>query len=186
MGDERWTLFVGRDHANASRHDLGSTLCLSMLQRMNDANVNVELASDIPPRERPYWLVGTPILVNESTGERATGFAALNLLTDLAFRQARHAPVAKANPLRRAPPARPPSNPSASIPSGPVSAVPAQADGEASGMEELWTASEFVETSTGTESKLTASDLEAALRERNDSARPSAEQSPSPLTPLDD
>ena len=188
MGNETWTLFVGRDHANASRHDLGSTLCLSMLQRMNDANVNVELACDILPRERPYWLVGTPILVNEATGERATGFSAFNLLTDMAFRQAgRHAPVLSAKPVRRAPSTSAPSTsaPSDPAPSDPAVPGAAQSDGRAS-MDDLWAESEYVEKSTATEPKLTADDLQQALRKRNDSTMASTEQPPPPLAPLGD
>ena len=96
-----WTLFVGRDHADESRHDIGSTLSLSMLNRMARPSVTVEMASDIPPRDRPFWLRGTPTLVNDSTGERHTGFAAFDVIVDMAMEEARQGePATKPRPAK--------------------------------------------------------------------------------------
>ena len=154
-----FTLFVGRDSLNTFRHDVGSTLCLSMLDRMSGAPVTVELANDIPPRERPYWLKGTPILVNNSSGERFTGFSAYNTITNMAFEEARKRDAGKGNISAKKGTIAEPTRQKGQT-------IQETAD-EEGGMDSMFV-SDFqnVDMESGKEAKLTSDDLAAALRAR--------------------
>ena len=78
-----WTLYIGRDRSDASKNDLGSVLCYSVVRRLPSSSVHVVNGTDIPPRDRPIWLRGTPTLFHESSHTVLTGFEALERLHDL-------------------------------------------------------------------------------------------------------
>lgn len=85
-------LFIGNDKRRQSQHDVGSTLCLAMLDRWPEHPVVVRAVSDIAVRDRPHWLRGTPTLVQRDTNACWTGYAALSVLTDMAFAQLQTTP----------------------------------------------------------------------------------------------
>lgn len=97
-------LYVGNDRQRPDRHDVGSTLCLAILQKWKGHRVTIERTADTHARDRPFWLRGTPTLVNLDTEERWTGFGALDVLIDLlvahAGRGRGHDPPSRRSPAR--------------------------------------------------------------------------------------
>jgi len=87
-------LYVGRDKRRPERHDLGSTLCLSTLEKWEENTVVVRNATDIDARDRPFGLKGTPTLVDQDTDEWWTGFAAFEFLTTAMVKHIRAKPDA--------------------------------------------------------------------------------------------
>ena len=78
-------LYVGSDRANPSRQDVGSVLCLALLDRLAEGTVQVRNASAMAREDRPIWLRGTPSLHCEETDSLWTGFEAFSHLQNMAF-----------------------------------------------------------------------------------------------------
>jgi hypothetical protein len=77
-------LFVARDRRDKRRHDVGSVLCLNLLEHLDDS---VRVTEVTRSTRNPPWLVGTPTL-HLSTGEILKGHEAVVALQTLALRAA--------------------------------------------------------------------------------------------------
>ena len=78
-----FTLYVARDRRDASRHDLGSILCIRLVDRFVPGMVDIVECHGRHPG-MPSWLVGTPTL-HAATGEVWRGNQALERLQELAY-----------------------------------------------------------------------------------------------------
>jgi hypothetical protein len=76
-----FTLYVARDKMKADRHDIGSILCLQVLELMPSRDVKVVDVSNI--RSPPIWLTGTPTLVHENSDEVWRGNQALSRMQSM-------------------------------------------------------------------------------------------------------
>lgn len=166
-----YILFLGREPHNDQRHNLGSTVCLSVLDRIPSGNVKVEVATDMHPRDRPLWLKGTPTLFRVDTQERWTGFQAFNVLMDLAFvpttATAKNA-SAKASVAKFTP----------------AVAIAPQSEEAENSLDGMWTSNdgmgELDETNESMGKKLSQEDFARAMQSVN---RPSQQQPPSSEAP---
>lgn len=79
-------LYVARDRRRPDRHDVGSVLCMQLLERLPREAVHVVDATHLHPR--PSWLIGTPTLVADAGGDLWRGHQALTKLQSLAFAEA--------------------------------------------------------------------------------------------------
>lgn len=177
-------LYVGRDKTTPSRHDLGSTLCLSMLERWKSHTITVHLATDISPRDRPYWLRGTPTLVDDDG--TTTGFAAYQKLTDLAFAAQASTPSVQTKPQPAARAARAPQTPQA------VAEAQSTPSPEEDDLDHMWESQGDIEgeaaPALGGPSKLSQDDFAKAMmgRERTTGLVESNPGPPPMLEPLKD
>lgn len=170
-------LYVARNKRNPSQYDLGSALCLRVLDLIPAELVELR-DCDAMRDERPTWLTGTPTLVASSGGNVFRGHQALAQLQRIAVDAAE----------RRGTPAKPASSTEATsarrngttMPnvqlrderqSRGTAPAPAQQEGdEEEGLPaDLWTSmgdydNEDEDTSTR---KITSDDLAKALRERD-------------------
>lgn len=82
-----FVLYVARDVRVPTRHDIGSVLCMRLVQTMAGvAHVDVREVSSRKrdaSQTRPAWLTGTPTLVDEAEGGFWTGHDALFYLQEL-------------------------------------------------------------------------------------------------------
>ena len=76
-----YTLYVARDKTKEDRHDLGSILCLQVLELLHARDVKVVDVSNI--RSPPIWLTGTPTLVHEHRDEVWRGNQALSRMQSM-------------------------------------------------------------------------------------------------------
>lgn len=83
-----YILYVARDRRNPNRYDIGSTLCLRLVDMVPQTGVDVYDCEALT-NERPSWLIGTPTLVAESGGDVYRGIQALNRLQTLCLDSAR-------------------------------------------------------------------------------------------------
>lgn len=97
----RATLYVARDKRQPSRHDVGSVLCLQLVETISPA-LKVDVHQCDNARDRPPWLTGTPTL-HEDNGSKSQGFEAVQRLQTIAMevaeargRDARRKPTATA------------------------------------------------------------------------------------------
>lgn len=95
------TLYVARDKRQSSRHDVGSVLCLQLVEAVSPA-LKVTVHQCDNARDRPPWLTGTPTL-HEDNGSKSQGFEAVQRLQTIAMevaeargRDARRKPTATA------------------------------------------------------------------------------------------
>ena len=72
-------LYVAKNKHKPEQHDLGSVLCMRMLEHFPADAVRVQPCDD-PSLPRPTWLIGTPTLYSETTGEVWRGHNALDQL----------------------------------------------------------------------------------------------------------
>ena len=163
-------LYVARDKRRPDRHDLGSVLCLRVLDLMPAGAVEVHDADAL--RARPLWLTGTPTLVLDG-GDVLGGYEALTHLQRLAVDLAR----SSSRPAKRAPQQQAPPPPMAAA----VAAVEEDA---------LWGSSSVVEDDDDgatQDRKLTGDDLARAMRAREEArAPPAGGSAPPPLPPMSD
>ena len=96
-------LYVGRDNA-LQRLDVGSILCVNLLQTL-DQTIHVEECSARTPR-KPIWLIGTPTLYDETTGDVLRGNEAVTFLQGMALRDAEQRGVGRAEGSAEATPGR--------------------------------------------------------------------------------
>ena len=86
------SLYVARERRAPERYDLGSTLCLNVLDLLPEGAI--EVVECTPPiAECPTWLIGTPTVHVHSTEDVHRGYAALSALQRLAVEQASKAPA---------------------------------------------------------------------------------------------
>ena len=79
------TLYVSNDRDVPSRHDPGSVLCLAVIDQSTlKSSVSVVPVESLG-KQRPPWLTGAPILVQEDTMEVHKGFEAFSHLLRLAL-----------------------------------------------------------------------------------------------------
>jgi hypothetical protein len=90
-------LYVSVDRRHPNRHDMGSVLCLRVLQHLPEGHVSVHDARSAVPR--PTWLTGTPTLVIDG-GTVLRGHEALDHLQHVSVEMAR---AATAHPTRPRP-----------------------------------------------------------------------------------
>jgi len=98
------TLYVAMDKKNDSRYDLGSVLCMQVVEKhLPTGAVHVQVCTR---RDRPAFLAGTPSL--ELEGALHEGFDALMRLQDMALEHARSAqPERRAAKATNGPPREP-------------------------------------------------------------------------------
>lgn len=83
-----FTLYVSQDKTGRQRYDVGSILCLNLVKHVGDsATISIQECSRRMP-SRPDWLVGTPTLVNEKSGEVLRGTEAITFLQHMALQEA--------------------------------------------------------------------------------------------------
>ena len=173
-----FTLYVGRDKSVSTRHDLGSTLCLSMLERWASHTITVHLATDISPRDRPYWLRGTPTLVDDD-GTVTSGFAAYQKITDLAF-AAQRPPAA--SPAASGP--QPSARAARAVAEPPSQPSPDEGDDD---LDRMWESQGDLEGESepalGGPSKLSQDDFAQAMMGRG-GTRPSLTEAPAGPPPM--
>lgn len=92
------TLYVARDKKKPQQHDLGSVLCLRMLDLIPHDAVDVQDCDGM--RSKPQWLTGTPTLT-DAQGQVYRGHQALSKLQHLAVDLARPPPEEKRRPAQR-------------------------------------------------------------------------------------
>ena len=131
-----YVLYVARDRKDPSRYDLGSVLCLRVVDMMPGAPIDVYDCDDMP-HERPSWLIGTPTLVADTGGDIYRGMQALNRLQSMSVEMVRTTatPKKKEGARQQQPP------PMAAV--AMHAAVPSQQqeqydEGEGGGLESLW------------------------------------------------
>ena len=175
-----YTLFLGREAENTQRHNLGSTLCLSVLDRIPSGVVKVEMATDLPPRDRPLWLKGTPTLFRVETQEQFTGFQAFHRLMDVAFEMLAQKPSSVASAKKAMAAATSPQSPSL-----PSSAPPVEDSG--GGLDDMWTSNES-EFDSATEDlgskKMSQDDFTRAMQSMSRTSVPPQKPSGGSATPL--
>lgn len=77
------TLYVARDKKRTTQYDLGSVLCMQLMDLLPPGTVNV-VVCDGPTPQDPTWLIGTPTLCFQNTANVYRGFDALQALQRLA------------------------------------------------------------------------------------------------------
>lgn len=172
-------LYVARDRRRPSQHDLGSILCLRVLELLPPGAVQVR---ESDARDRSAWLTGTPTLVLDH--EILRGHQALDRLQRLAVDAAAPPPPAKGRPLgaRGAVPpmAQPPAATAALL--APQQAPPPARGPEATEEEDdavslaLWEShideDEEEENDDALPRKITSDDLARHMSARNGTASP--------------
>lgn len=155
-------LYVARDKRRHDRHDLGSVLCLRVLDLMPAASVEVQDADAL--HARPLWLTGTPTLVLDG-GDVLRGYEALTHLQRLAVELARTPPLSSTRgdapqATARRPP--PPLQSQQQPPPSPTEAAVAAIEEDA-----LWGSQVVAEDDDGAQDhKLTGDDLSRAIQAR--------------------
>lgn len=165
-------LYVARDRRVPTRHDVGSVLCLELV----DAIAHTHPISVVDVSEanaRPPGVAGTPTL-REASGEQVVGFAAVQRLQAWALEAAEargRASVAKSKKQgASAPPARRPD--------------PPPEDAEATENAELWgTRIDDNDVEAADEPKISSEDLARANASRQMS-NSTLQQAPPPLPPI--
>lgn len=71
----RYTLYVAQDKLHPSRLDVGSVLCLQMLDSLAEGEVDVRRVEELG--SKPTWLSGTPTLLAAGSGEVWRGHQAV-------------------------------------------------------------------------------------------------------------
>lgn len=199
-----YELWVNHDRSRPSRHDVGSVLCLGLLERCSRLQVEVRTVGHAP---RPAWLTGTPTLWCQETDRIWTGHATYEVLLDRALEEAElRGREAAAKPAAAARPSQRPSNPMPPPPFRaqlPLMAGATAADdeppsdgpegdgaeGDALGDPTLWESSHPEAGDDGTDPpKLSSDDLNRFMRQRADeaSAPPPTGPSPKALPPEKD
>ena len=79
------TLYVARDRRNRRRHDVGSVLCLRVVQEYLD---DVSVVDCDASTRVPAYVRGTPTVVDEATGDMFTGHNAVQHLHSMAVASA--------------------------------------------------------------------------------------------------
>lgn len=159
-------LHVARDKRHPARHDLGSVLCLNVLELLPPETVQVREWDD-PRAPRPAWLTGTPTLVTPKD-EVFRGHQALAYLQRLAVDMAKATTQPRPSKARPSPPsAANPQQREAAPPS--VSSPPTgDDDPEDGGVGSLWE-TRIVDDATEEDEptrKITGDDLARAMRAR--------------------
>lgn len=154
-------LYVARDRARPERHDVGSVLCLRVLDLLPPGTVSVREARSGEPR--PPWLTGTPTLVID--GHVLRGFEAISHLQRLAVDLARRPKEQRQAPSRQ---------------------TPREEEEEE---EEDWTAAmtaSMEDEVVDTDRKLTGDDLARAMRAREQPKQQPGGKQPPPPPPMKD
>lgn len=186
-----YELWVNHDRSRPSRHDVGSVLCLGLLERCSRLQVEVRTVGHAP---RPAWLTGTPTLWCQETDRIWTGHATYEVLLDRALEEAElSGREAAAKPAAAARPSRRPSNPMPPPPFRAQMPLMASATGtddeppgdgpedDALGDPTLWESSQPEAGDDGTEPpKLSSDDLNKFMRQRADEASAAPPTGPSP------
>lgn len=160
-------LHVARDKRDFARHDLGSVLCLNVLDLLPSDAVQVREWDARAPR--PAWLTGTPTLV-APTDEVFQGHQALAYLQRLAVDTAatKHAKTAPPAVRRTPPPAA----------AAPATAAPARTDENDVDGSSLWESrigdGERDDEDEEPARKITGDDLARAMRAREQGRAPTA------------
>lgn len=81
-----FTLYVSRDKHSQQRLDVGSILCVNLLEHLPNYVINVEECN--ARMTKPKWLIGTPTLYNEETADVLRGNEAVLFLQRLALQEA--------------------------------------------------------------------------------------------------
>lgn len=172
-----YNLYVARDRRDPHRYDLGSTLCLRVVDMMSSHFAVDVYDCEALSHDRPSWLIGTPTLVADSGGDVFRGLQALNRLQTLCMDAARASASKGAAPPSAAPrgSARAPQPPSSQPPASKPPSVPADGDD----LDSLWQAPREPDADEDDNDdmfskKLTSDDLTRATSKRE--SRP-AEQS---------
>ena len=76
-------LYVAHDRKVQTRHDTGSILCMNLIPKLSEGIQIQVVEASLHMRNLPQWLVGTPTLVCESTGDIWRGHEALSQLQQL-------------------------------------------------------------------------------------------------------
>lgn len=165
-------LYVARDRKTPTRHDLGSVLCLRVLDLLPPHLVDVQ---ECTARSKPVGVVGTPTLLTPH-GESFRGHQALSKLQHLAVELAVQRGETKEAPTRRRPSALAPNVQLRTEPREPP--PPEQEDRGDPGEEQptaevasLWEtriddADQEEEESDMSSRKITSDDLARAMRAR--------------------
>ena len=173
-------LYVARDRKNSSRHDLGSILCIRVVDLVRPGAVTI---LECTPRDpaNPSWLVGTPTLHHVPTGEIWRGHQALSRLQHLVA-ESNERPAAAAKAAAPAP--------------APAAARPPADEGvaaEAGEPENMWSVTEDDEGGEDDGAlphsrKLTGDDLARAIsaRQAASSSNGADARPPKPMAPLSD
>jgi hypothetical protein len=155
-------LHIARDKRHPTRHDLGSILCLNVLDLLPPDTVRVREWDD-PRAPRPAWLTGTPTLVTPKD-EIFRGHQALVYLQRLAVDMT--AQLAAASAPKKAPRGVQPP-PAAAMKAGPP---PPSHEEEADGVGALWESrigdGDVEEEDDTSNRKITGDDLARAMRAR--------------------
>lgn len=173
-------LYIARDKKDQSRYDLGSALCLRVVDLLPaDA---VELRDCDVLRDRPTWLTGTPTLVAASGGQVLRGYQALAHLQRAAVEAAERRGGAssqakkdtKPPPRRQTEEARRPER-------------PATPPGDGGLTDDLWE-SHGIEghEEVGTVRKMTSDDMANAMRAREQQQPPASTGAPPPPPAAED
>lgn len=155
-----FTLYVARDKRKASRHDLGSVLCMQTLEFLPQDLVVVQTCTAASSSSYPAWLTGTPTLHAHHSGDVWRGHQALSELQRLAF--SRSAPRNASGPPNHTAPSdghvpsrgRPPHDPHV------------ETDAELEGLWQGGVGEEADEAEDSLPKKLTSDDLARALESR--------------------
>ena len=117
-----YTLYVAQDRKHPSRLDVGSVLCMQMIETLDVVQVQ-HVRKEGP---HPTWLVGTPTLFDDASGEIWRGHQAVTHLHDLALAKAASSVAASARNAGAPPRAAPPLQASAPASAPASAAAPAQ------------------------------------------------------------
>ena len=188
-----FTLYVSRDKRHPQRADVGSVLCLNLLQHLKNesrSTVTVQECDKNTPH-KPDWLYGTPTLHNRHTSEVFRGHSAVSFLQNMALENAstheKNEKVSQGGARKRSPMApgiqlRPESIPNASTP-----------DEEEETRDEvledgLWGSTIDIndedDASVMDETKMSQDDLHRALEGRRSLSSESFPENAPPLPPL--
>lgn len=178
------SLYVARDKRRQHQHDLGSVLCLNVLDLL--PKTSVEVVECIAPMEdAPSWLFGTPTVHFHETDEVYRGHAALSALeraaVDVAARDVRSEKrVAREpdGPKRSALKAVPSNGTQMAFPNNPIEEVGTVDLPGGDDLSSLWEeddVSEVGEDSKQMEKRLTSDDLDREMQKRRGAVAPQAE-----------
>lgn len=179
-----WILFVAKDRRHPSRHDVGSVLCLNLLEFVRE-QVRVQMCTKA---DKPAWVRGTPTLWNEEHNDVFTGHQAVQMLQKMAFASASAQEQKPATKSPRSTAARRVMSPGLQMrPEETASAPPPPRDGEMHAVDGMWE-SQIDDDATeeiSENKKLLAEDLSAFASRTAATAQPTQSQIPT-LPPLND
>jgi hypothetical protein len=82
-----FTLYVSRDKQSKQRLDVGSILCVNLIENLPNYVINV-VKCNARMTSKPKWLIGTPTLYNDETDDVLRGNEAVLFLQRLALQEA--------------------------------------------------------------------------------------------------